>query len=285
MAIDSPRIKKISVESEEIHTALSAGTYGDGRVWNLGEMIRYLSVFCGFDVAPNGIPRVSEIGFNSAPDPLSWNDAVVLDPGYQEKGSGIVTDDGVPEGKPGIAYRSKTNRFTFDGTQIQPGSVYLCSNVIQLLHLIMADLDKAIGIRDSGAMIVPNASRSANIRYEGLSSLLTELGHVLSFLSMQSINTRNSAAATEIKLNRLAKGLGLPEKLEIIENLLGKSADGTDYVGSYPTTAVDHESAESITDQLTSLRIMVGTLYGDFLQRRTTFTQKEVDEELDSLGI
>ncbi|NJO93413.1 MAG: hypothetical protein HC820_01805 [Hydrococcus sp. RM1_1_31] len=124
------------------------------------------------------------------------------------------------EERDGLAYEVRCNRFDIDpykGTpsKIEEGGYVLVENFFQLLHIILDDLDKALGWQEAGANVLPNPNRDDKyISYEGLNSLMAENAYMLSQLSRNISGTHISSLITQAVTYEILAALGLPVTLK-----------------------------------------------------------------------
>lgn len=216
--VDSIRIK-------EIHEALNAYefAYSEGeepRVANLGYYIERIARVLGISVNPDGsvrsirqsayIPQGEKI-------PPGWS---IGQWGRNQGGSkdgqkgGDNKDD-----RDGLAYEIRSGKFDVDSksgqpTQITEGGYALVENIPQLLHIVMDDLDKALGMQYAGAIAIPSADKTRYATFEGLASFNAELLYMLSALSQTINQTHISSLKNQAILMECLSAFGVPVTLK-----------------------------------------------------------------------
>lgn len=287
--VDSIRIK-------EIHAALEAQTFayycstetGEGkvRVANLGYYIERIAKVLGINVLADGVsykPKQPEVVEVFDYDPDTFNVSIPAPYRFEIWGLEVysVTDDDLttgtdPEGNPilpntdaprevisnGMIYEITSNKFiTDDGTgeltQIAPGGLALINNIPQLIRQIIDDLDKSLGLQESGAFALRssedlqsnqesglNPEYSPKIcTYEGLHSLMAEIAYMLSEISRRSSGAQISSLINNAVLYELMAILGLPIEPKYFEATIGLEEDsGEDIVSKIYHPAFSNEA-------------------------------------------
>jgi hypothetical protein len=214
-----------SIRIKEIHEALNAYQYalddkGNARVANLGYYIERIARVLGISVNSDGsIRSIRQSKFVSQGEPIppGWP---IGQWGRNQGGSNEGQQGGLPEhDKDGLAYEVRSGRFEIDPntglpTKIQEGGYVLVENIPQLLHIILDDLDKALGMQDSGALIIPNADKTNFASFEGLASLCAEIAHMLSSLSTNITQTHISNLKCQAMLMEILAAIGAPIELK-----------------------------------------------------------------------
>lgn len=200
MMADSVRIK-------EIHEALEADTYASNgderRVANLGWLINKISHVLGLHFAPDG--RMAK-----PPDTKHYKDGAKIPENWQigQFGKHRWKDDkGDFHDGVGIAYEVRSNTFGSDGftgdsDSIEEGGWVTCNSLLQFLETKFDDDDRAFGLQEMGADILPSADGQSYIAYQGMHSLLSEIAYMLSAISANTSQThvlalKNNALAME----------------------------------------------------------------------------------------
>ncbi len=218
---------------QEIHLSLDAGKYAykEGtedvhRDWNLGQQIEAQSAVLGLsfnsDYSIRSI-RQGELIEQEDTIPAGWNFGQF---GKNTGGSPVGQQGGTPEERRfGIAYEVRSNTFTnndFTGetNQIKQGGIVLCENLPQLLHFVIQDLDRAFGLQDMGANILPTPNGEI-ANYQGLNQIILDVDYMLGQLSRQ-ISSINILSLKNQAINQeLLSVFGLPiavKELEITSN-------------------------------------------------------------------
>lgn len=213
-----------SIRIKEIHAALQADKYSSDpdnpdelRIANLGYYIERLARTWGISVNPDGSIRSIRQSKHIAAGrdlPAGWP---IGQWGRNQGGNrdgqrgGEETED-----RDGLAYEVRSNRFTvnrFTGQpdKIEPGGYILVENWPQLLHVLLDDLDKAIGWQEAGASVIPDANKQGRwATYEGLNSLMAEIAYMLSDLSQNIKGGHISGLISQAVLYEVLGAIGLP---------------------------------------------------------------------------
>jgi len=170
----------------EIHAATDAGKYAyqaDGetkRVANLGYLVERMARVLGVSVNPDGSIRSirqSKLIETGDEIPAGWN---LGQWGRNQGGSSVgQTGGSANEDRDGLAYAVRSNSFTLDPFTGEPnlikeGGYVLVENLPQLLHLILDDLDRAIGFQNAGANVVPSPNGEL-IPIQGMNNILLQI--------------------------------------------------------------------------------------------------------------
>lgn len=212
--VDSIRIK-------EIHAALYANKFavdesGDPRVANLGYYIERIARILGISVNPDGSVRSirqSKWIEQGKPIPKGWS---IAQWGRNQGGDKLGQPGGNPsDDRDGLAYEVRSNRFESskgeeDPISITEGGYVLVENLPQLLHILLDDLDKALGWQTSGANAIPSYDGQKFTTYEGMHSLLVEVAYMLSAISSQTSQNLVATQVNQAVLLELIGALGLP---------------------------------------------------------------------------
>jgi hypothetical protein len=224
-----------SVRIKEIHEALQADKFckddknpENRRVANLGYYIERIARILGISVNSDGSVRsIRQSRFIPQGEviPPGWS---IGQWGRNQGGS----KDGQPGGKAeedrdGLVYEVRSGRFdvnekTGEATQIQEGGYVLVENLPQLLHIIMDDFDKALGMQEAGAMAIPSADKTNYATFEGLASFCAEIAYMLSALSQNITQTHVSSLKNQAMLMECLAAFGTPIALKKFEVDMGE---------------------------------------------------------------
>jgi hypothetical protein len=214
-----------SIRIKEIHEALNAYKFAYNedekpRVANLGYYIERIARILGISVDPDGsvrsirqsayVPQGEEI-------PAGWS---IGQWGRNQGGSGEGQKGGNEEhDKDGLAYEVRSGRFDLDSntgkpTKITEGGYVLVENLPQLLHIIMDDFDKALGMQDAGAFAIPAADKTRYSTFEGAASFQAEILFMLSALSINIRQSHVSSLKNQAMLMEVLAALGTPIALK-----------------------------------------------------------------------
>ena len=224
-----------SIRLKEIHEALNAQKFAiddsvdppSQRFANLGYYIERIARILGINVNPDGSVRsIRQSKFVKQGDeiPAGWSIGQWgRNQGGDNEGQKGGSED---EDRDGLAYEVRSNKFAVDkfsgeATAIEQGGYVLVENLPQLLHIILSDLDKALGWAEAGANVLPNPNGEKPIPYEGLNTLLAEVAFMLSQLSRNITGTHISALKNQGMLMELIAHQGVLTRLKEIEIDLG----------------------------------------------------------------
>jgi hypothetical protein len=236
-----------SIRIKEIHEALNAYKYalddqGAPRVANLGYYIERIARVLGISVNPDGSVRsIRQSRFipQGQPIPPGWS---IGQWGRNQGGGNTGQAGGLPEhDKDGLAYEVRSGSFEIDSntglpTQIQEGGYVLVENLPQLLHIIMDDFDKALGMQESGALVLPNADKTNFASFEGMTALNAEIAYMLSALSQNIAQSHVSSLKCQAMLMEVLAAFGTPIELKEFKVDVGEDQP----VGvPYPALRVD----------------------------------------------
>lgn len=224
-----------SIRIKEIHAALEAGkfafddnNFNDARVANLGYYIERIARILGISVNSDGsirsirqskyIPQGNII-------PAGWP---IGQWGRNQGGAFFGQNGGEPEhDKDGMTYEVRSGKFEnniFSGEpeNISEGGYVLVENWPQLLHVMLEDFDKALGMQDLGALVTPSADGTNYATFEGLSSILNEILFMLSDISKDTGQTHISSLKNQAILQEVLGVFGTPTQLKSFEVDLGE---------------------------------------------------------------
>jgi hypothetical protein len=217
-----------SLRVKEIHAALQADKYANddfdaqkARVANLGWLIDKMSNVLGLHFASDGEMlkvRATEHKKDGDTIPEQWQI------GQWGKNNWIAkksTGQNVAVNGVGYAYEVRSNGFTTDKftgqpTAIEEGGWVLCNSLIQLLETKFDDDDRAFGLQDLGANVIPRSDKTGFIAYEGMHSLLIEIAYMLSSLSGNISRSEVLNMKTVAILQELLASQGLPVELKTL---------------------------------------------------------------------
>jgi len=128
--------------------------------------------------------------------------------------------------RPQMAYKLKSSKFTssaFGDTKIEEGDYVLVNTIQQLLQVIMHDLDKALGMKDLSAGVVPGVREGEICTYEGLASAISEVLYMNSAISSQTGQNLISSVITQGIVRELLKATGFPLMPKTVEVDVGNN--------------------------------------------------------------
>jgi hypothetical protein len=217
-----------SLRVKEIHAALQADKYANddfnpqlARVANLGWLIDKMSNVLGLHFASDGeMLKVRDTEHKKDGDtiPEQWQI------GQWGKNNWIAkkaNGQNVAVNGVGYAYEVRSNGFGTDkytgaNNAIEEGGWVLVNSLIQLLEVKYDDDDRAFGLQDLGANVIPRADKTGYIAYEGLHSLLIEIAYMLSSLSGNISRSEVLNMKTVAILQELLASQGLPVELKTL---------------------------------------------------------------------
>jgi len=184
-----------SVRLKEIHAALDSGYFAydpddpeKNRIANLGYYIERIARVLGISVNPDGTIRSVRNNVRIDQDkviPAGWNFAQFgLNHGGNTNPSQGQIGGKSTEIRDGLVYELKSNTLKKDGVidKIQSGGYVLVENIPQFIHILMADLDRALGLQELGAFPLPTPNGGYEV-YEGLHNVVTDIAYMISQLS------------------------------------------------------------------------------------------------------
>lgn len=210
-----------SIRIKEIHAALGADYYAADevdptipRVHNLGRMIELSSYALGLSFNSDGsirsirqskhIPQGGTIpaGWSIGQFGVNNGDSQDGQPGGNES-----------EQRLGLAYEVRTNRLTEnpitgEKSKIEEGGYILVENLPQLLHILMNDIDKALGMQDLGALVVPSADKASFFMGEGLARVLGEILYNQSSISKNTSRNEIGSLKNQAMLQEILRAIG-----------------------------------------------------------------------------
>ncbi|MDJ0577096.1 MAG: hypothetical protein QNJ65_18285 [Xenococcaceae cyanobacterium MO_234.B1] len=223
-------LEDLKKDVKEIHAALDAGkfAYLDGsteqqRVSNIGYYVERIARVLGISVNSDGSIRSirqSKIIEKGDTIPAGWNIAQW----GRNNGENTQGQEGglSSEERDGIAWEVKSNKFITDSftgepTEIAQGGYALVENIPQLLHLIFEDLDRAFGLQDAGANVVPSPDGKQIVSYQGINTMLLDILYMLSMMSRNTSGAHICGLKNQAMLQEVLGALGQPVGVKEIE--------------------------------------------------------------------
>jgi len=186
-----------SIRIKEIHAAIDAGKYGDGRTANLAWHIAEIAKILGNHSDKDG-------------NPISINQRKFVKEGAQLPGGYHFGQ----WGSEGIAVESIPNRFVIDPfgrKKLEAGGAVLCHTLPQMLAEYLDQLDASLGLQEGAAFEIQNTDGSRKIaQFEGLHALLADVAYSVSQISQNSSQAQISSLKTQAISKEILRGLGLP---------------------------------------------------------------------------
>jgi len=128
--------------------------------------------------------------------------------------------------RPQMAYKLKSSKLksdAFGDTKIEEGDYVLVNTIQQLLQVMMQDLDKALGMKDLSAGVVPGVREGEICTYEGLASAISEVLYMNSAISSQTGQNLISSVITQGIVRELLKATGFPLTAKTVEVDVGNN--------------------------------------------------------------
>jgi hypothetical protein len=128
--------------------------------------------------------------------------------------------------RPQMAYKLKSGKFVSDAfgdIKIQEGDYVIVNTIQQLLQVMMQDLDKALGMKDLSAGVVPGVREGEVCTYEGLASAISEVLYMNSAISSQTGQNLISSVITQGIVRELLKATGFPLTAKTVEVDVGRN--------------------------------------------------------------
>jgi len=128
--------------------------------------------------------------------------------------------------RPQMAYKLKSSKFksdAFGDTKIEEGDYVIVNTIQQLLQVMMQDLDKALGMKDLSAGVVPGVREGEICTYEGLASAISEVLYMNSAISSQTGQNLISSVITQGIVRELLKATGFPLMPKTVEVDVGNN--------------------------------------------------------------
>lgn len=261
--IDLEELKK---QVKEIHLTLEASKYAyddtnkdTSRVANLGYYVERIARVLGISVNSNGsirsIRQAKRIKEGQV-IPSGWN---IAQWGRNNGGSssGQPGGDGKHE-KDGLALEIKSNNFTNDDftgetNKIEQGGYALVENIPQMLHLLMADLDRALGLQDAGANVLPDPNSKGFIAYQGNNQMMLDMLYTMGQLSQLISATHILAMKNQAMIQELMAGYGLPITIKELEISANNGQLGVLPFPGFPENAPTLQDLNALTNLNLSL--------------------------------
>jgi hypothetical protein len=272
-----------SVRLKEVHAALNAGNFSKDptnssvfRFANLGYYIERIARVLGISVNPDGSIRAVRQRALKKPGeeiPAGWP---IGQWGRNQGGNEAGQIGGNPEhDKDGINYPLISNTFSADpfsgeATNISESGYALCENLIQYLETFKDDLDKALGLQEAAANILPLPESKKSLVYEGLGSLVSENSYMLSELSRSVVSSHISSLICQGILIELLAQQGVPTT---VKELIVKIGDKDQKI---PYPAISPNSPSNF-DQTLLVLMNLSPLLGGKLTIREDKKEKEVN--------
>lgn len=224
-----------SIRIKEIHEALQADTFSKDdknpdkrRIANLGYYIERIARILGISVNSDGsIRSIRQSKHIKQGDiiPAGWS---VGQWGRNQGANSQGQKGGLAEhDKDGLVYEVRSGKIELDPNTGQPsvvteGGYVLVENLPQLLHIIMDDFDKALGMQDSGAFVLPKSDGTGIAAFEGLTSVSAEIAFMLSVLSQYIAQTHISSLKNQAMLQEILAAIGVPIELKAFQVDIGE---------------------------------------------------------------
>ena len=128
--------------------------------------------------------------------------------------------------RPQMAYKLKSSKLksdAFGDTKIEEGDYVIVNTIQQLLQVMMQDLDKALGMKDLSAGVVPGVREGEICTYEGLASAISEVLYMNSAISSQTGQNLISSVITQGIVRELLKATGFPLTAKTVEVDVGNN--------------------------------------------------------------
>lgn len=223
-------LEEIKKQVREIHLALDAQKFAyqdpdedTSRVANLGYYIERLARILGISVNADGSLRSirqSKRVESGDTIPAGWS----LGQWARNNGgsSNGQTGGNADSERDGMAWEIRSNNFknddfTGETNAIEQGGYALVENFPQLLHIILADLDRAFGLQDAGANVLPTPNGNQIANYQGMNAMLLDVLYTLGQLSKQISSTNILTMKNQAMIQELMAGTGLPVTIQELE--------------------------------------------------------------------
>lgn len=210
-----------SIRLKELHAALDAQYFAydpndqeKARIANLGYYIERIARVLGISVNPDGSIRSIRNSVRIDQDkviPSGWNFAQFgLNAGGNTNPNNGQIGGKSTEIRDGIVYELKSNALIKDGVidKIQAGGYVLVENIPQFIHILMADLDRALGLQELGAFPLPTPNGGYEV-YEGLHNVVTDIAYMISQLSDNITQTHVLGLKNNALLLETLRAMGL----------------------------------------------------------------------------
>ncbi len=252
---------------KEIHQSLQAGKFAyldndpeAARVANLGYYIERIARVLGISVDSDGSIRSirqAELIDTGDSIPAGWTFGQwSRNQGGSDKGQkgGLETED-----RDGLVYAVRSNKFTNDdftgeSNAIEQGGYVLVENIPQLLHIMMDDLDRALGLQNAGANVLPSPDGQI-VSYQGMNQMMLDLLYSLSLMSRNTSGTHVLSLKNQAILQEILGAFGLP----VVAKELSVSLDGEKGDLVYPGL---EKNSPTLNDLITIILVNLGTIIG-----------------------
>lgn len=141
----------------------------------------------------------------------------------------------------GLMYEIKSNQFTKDPStgeaSLGSSGYILVESIPQLLHVILQDLDKSLGLQELGAYVLANPNyyqdspEKPYFTFEGLGDLIKELAYTVANISKNATQANIGILKTQATANEILSALGLPT---IEKTILINTSEGVQQEVNYP---------------------------------------------------
>lgn len=235
-----------SIKLEEIHAALGAGEYAhyiddEGNslppYMHMARRLEHIGFALGIMFELSGAIRSLRQSKHIAQGnqiPPGWpigqfgrNNGGQSNPLAQQGGD-------ISQERLGLCYQVKSNRFITSANTgqdaITQGGYVLVENIPQLLHIILQDLDKSLGLQTLGAFALPNPNyvdpsidNNPNnsgdlteennpefLKFEGLGDIILELSQTVAQISQDSYESNLGILKTQAITQEILGALGVP---------------------------------------------------------------------------
>lgn len=277
-------LEDLKKQVREIHLALYAQKYAyeDGtedvsRVANLGYYIERISRVLGISVNSNGSIRSirqSKLVEPSQSVPAGWN---LGQWGRNNGGSSQgQTGGNSKEERDGLAMEIRSNQFTNDDftgetNRIEEGGYALVENLPQMLHILMTDLDRALGLQDAGANVLPSPNGDKVASYQGMNQMMLDILYTLGQISKQTSSTNILAMKNQAMIQELMAGYGLPVQINEME--INTALGG---IGKIPFPAFA-PNAPTLNDLHALTNLNLAAVIGSKLQVKSDGEEEEIE--------
>lgn len=276
-------LEEIKKQVREIHLALDAqkfaymdDTEDVSRVANLGYYTERIARILGISVNDDGsirsIRQSARIKSGNT-IPAGWN---IGQWGRNDGGSRSGQTGGkADEERDGLAIEIKSNKFTNDdftgeSNAIEQGGYALVENLPQLLAIVLDDLDRAFGLQDAGANVLPTPNGNQIASYQGMNAMLLDLLYSLGQLSKQVSSTNVLSIKNQAMIQELMSGFGVPITIQELEINAGEGN-----IGKLPFPGFA-ANAPTLQDLHTLTNLNLATLIGAKLD---AILEEEEEEE------
>ncbi|WP_342597696.1 hypothetical protein VKI21_06960 [Cyanobacterium aponinum UTEX 3222] len=244
-----------SVRLKEIHACLGAGefAYQDNGIddpspayMHIARKVDYIAKALGicFDLSGEILSVRQSKHLNRGDTiPAGWylgqfgrNTGANTDPNAQKGG---LAD----EERLGIVYEVKGNRFETNQAsgdeEITQGGYILCESIPQLIHIMLQDLDRSLGLQTLGSFAIANPNYNPNdvqfsqeyYRYNGLGQALIDLIYVASDTNKQASQANIGSLKAQAISQEILGALGVPVSYKQVKTEIGENIASIIYPG------------------------------------------------------